>query len=274
MGFVQVSLVGFILLVAASWGFVILLDQGDLAGLLSGETWQRASSFIGQLAGLEAEAEPAFLQWDKWARAGGLAYETLAMSVLAISFAAIGALLTFLPGAQNVAMGELAPSRSVVWRALYFVVRGAYVLTRGIPELIWALLIIFFLTPGVLPGALALGLHNFGILGRLSAEVVEDADPRPARALRSAGAGSFQMLAYGILPQVLPQFFTYLLYRWEVIIRTTVVVGFVGAGGLGREFRLAMSWFHYTDVTLLLLWYLALVVAVDVLCSWLRGLAR
>jgi phosphonate transport system permease protein len=274
IGFARVSLIGFIVLAVASWGFVIFLDGGDPMILFSGETWERASSFIGQLAGLKSEREPAFLQWSRWAEAGKLAYETLAMSVLAIGFAGIGVLLTFLPAARNVAKGELALSRSSAWRSLFFVVRGVYMLTRGIPELIWALLIIFFLTPGVLPGAIALGLHNFGILGKLSAEVVEDADPRPARALLAAGAGSFQMLAYGIMPQVLPQFFTYLLYRWEVIIRTTVVVGFVGAGGLGREFRLAMSWFHYTDVALLLIWYLILVIVVDLLCSWLRRLAR
>jgi phosphonate transport system permease protein len=82
------------------------------------------------------------------------------------------------------------------------------------------------------------------------------------------------MLLYGILPQALPQFMTYLLYRWEVVIRTTVVVGFVSAGGLGREFILRLNWFHYTDVTLIIIWYLALVVGVDLLSAWLRKMAR
>jgi phosphonate transport system permease protein len=82
------------------------------------------------------------------------------------------------------------------------------------------------------------------------------------------------MLLYGILPQALPQFITYLLYRWEVVIRTTVVVGFVSAGGLGREFILRLSWFHYTDVSLIIIWYLALVIGVDLLSAWLRRLAR
>jgi phosphonate transport system permease protein len=82
------------------------------------------------------------------------------------------------------------------------------------------------------------------------------------------------MLLYGVLPQTLPQLLTYVLYRWEVIIRTTVVVGFVAAGGLGREFRLRMSWFHYDDVALLLLCYLALVIAVDLISAYLRRLSR
>ena len=72
----------------------------------------------------------------------------------------------------------------------------------------------------------------------------------------------------------MPQFITYLLYRWEVVIRTTVVVGFVSAGGLGREFRLSLSFFQFTELALIILWYLILVVAVDLLSAWLRRVVR
>jgi len=136
------------------------------------------------------------------------------------------------------------------------------------------MIVVFFFAPGIVPGAIALGLHNYGVLGKLSAEVVENLDPRPARALRTSGASTFQLLAYAILPQALPQFLTYLLYRWEVVIRTTIVVGFVSAGGLGREFRLDMSFFRYTDIALLLIWYLILVFFVDLVSMYLRRLAR
>jgi phosphonate transport system permease protein len=78
---------------------------------------------------------------------------------------------------------------------------------------------------------------------------------------------------FGILPEALPRFVTYLLYRWEVIIRTTVVVGFVSAGGLGTSFRLAMSYFKYTEVALILIWYLIIVLAVDFAAAFLRRLA-
>ena len=140
--------------------------------------------------------------------------------------------------------------------------------------MVLAMIIVFFLSPGILPGAVALGLHNYGIVGKLTAEVVENLDPAPARALRASGAGNMQVLLYAILPQAIPQFITYLLYRWEVIIRTTVVVGFVSAGGLGREFTLRLSWFHYTDVTLLITWYLLLVAGVDLLSAFMRRAAR
>ena len=96
-------------------------------------------------------------------------------------------------------------------------------------------------------------------------------DPGPSRALRSSGAGNLQMLAYGIIPQSMPQF---LLYRWEVVIRTTVVVGFVSAGGLGRDFRLSLSFFQHTDVALMILWYLVLVMAVGLLSAFLRRMLR
>ena len=196
------------------------------------------------------------------------------MSVLAIALAGIAALLTFMFAARNVMWGELAPHGSWLWRGIFLLVRGAFALTRSIPELFWAMLIVFVLSPGILPGAVALALHNWGVLGKLSAEVVEGLDPGPARALQAAGASRLQVLLYGILPQALPRFVTYLFYRWEVIIRTTIVVGFVSAGGLGTEFRLSMSYFHYTTVTLLLAWYLILVIGVDLVSAFMRRLAR
>ena len=231
-----------------------------------------------QLMGLEDSltdgGRPAFLDLGRWAETGKLAYRTLLMSVLAISFAGVGVLLTFLPAARNVSNGELGGNPSPALGVLYHLLRFVFAFTRAVPELVWAMVIVFVLSPGVLPGAIALGLHNYGIVGRLSAEVVENMDPGPARALRSAGAGNLQMLAYGIIPQARAQFLTYLLYRWEVVIRTTVVVGFVSAGGLGREFRLSLSFFQYTDVALIILWYLILVVAVDLLSGFLRRMVR
>ena len=272
--FARASLYGFVALSIVSWVYILVGADSGLDDLFSGRAWGNAGSFIGQLLGLDAEGRPAFLQLGRWAETGKLAYRTLLMSVLAISFAGLGALLTFLPAARNVSNGELGGRPSAGLGALYHVLRLFFAVTRAVPELVWAMVIVFFLSPGVLPGAVALGLHNYGIIGKLSAEVVENMDPSPARALRSAGAGNMQALAYGIIPQAMPQFLTYLLYRWEVVIRTTVVVGFVSAGGLGREFRLSLSFFQYTDVALIILWYLVLVVAVDLLSALLRRLVR
>jgi len=249
-----------------------------LDDFFSSRAWGNAGGFLKQLLGLEDTladgGRSAFLQLDRWAETGKLAYKTLLMSVLAISLAGLGVLVTFLPAARNVSNGDLGGKPSPVLGAVYHLLRLVFAFTRAVPELVWAMVIVFFLSPGVLPGAIALGLHNYGIVGRLSAEVVENMDPGPARALSSAGAGNLQMLAYGIIPQAMPQFLTYLLYRWEVVIRTTVVVGFVSSGGLGQEFRLSLSFFQYTDVALIILWYLILVVAVDLLSAFLRRMVR
>ena len=270
MTFARASLYAFVVLGVVSWGYILVATDSGASDVVSAKTWSNAGNFVRQLSGVDTPARTAFLEADRWLATGRLALNTLAMSVLAIVLTGIAVLPTFLPGARNISNGDLggAPSRSGA--VLYHVVRLVFTLTRAVPELIWAMVIIFFLSPGILPGAVALAVHNYGVVGRLSAEVVENLEPGPARALRAAGASNLQMLLYSIFPQALPHFLTYLLYRWEVIIRTTVVVGFVSAGGLGREFRLSLSFFHYTDLALLIMWYLILVLAVDLLSAWLR----
>lgn len=272
--FTRLSLYGMTLLFVLSWGYVLLGGDSGFADLTSGKTWSNAGGFVKELAGFGSGVTPAYLQMDQWVEKAKLAYQTLAMSVLAMIFAVAGVALTFLPAARNMGTGELGGTPSRSWTLLYYLVRAALIFTRAIPELVWALIIIFFLSPGILPGALALGVHNYGVLGKLSAEAVENLDTRPTRALRAAGSSNLQMLFYGIIPQALPQFLTYMLYRWEVVIRTTVVVGFVSAGGLGREFRLSLSFFHYSEVALIIFWYLLLVIGVDLASAWLRRLAR
>jgi len=274
LNFIRFSLGAILLLNVFSWIFVLNADGAQSHPFISGETFDRFTDFTSDLLGIGSSRTPAFLQWNEWRSTGHLAYDTLAMSVLAIGFAALFALVFFIFGARNMMVGEMAPYGSWIWHGVFFLVRGIFLLTRAIPELIWAMLIIFILSPGLLPGAVALGLHNMGVLGKLSSEIVESLDQRPIQALRSTGAGRFQIMVYGVLPQAMPRFVTYLFYRWEVIIRTAIVVGFVSAGGLGTEFRLSMSYFHFTNVSLLLAWYLILVLSVDITTACLRRLAR
>lgn len=271
--FVRASLVGVLLLAAASWAFIFWVEDASIPALFSDSNRQQALRFVGRLLG-RGEARPAFLDPESWLWAAALMYETLLMSVMAIGFAGCGMLLTVIPAARTAADGSLTMRRTRYGRALYALIRVLYVLSRTVPELIWAMLLVFVFKPGILPGALALGIHNFGILGKLCAEILEGVGLRPARAIRSSGAGTAQMLIYGVLPAVYRPFLTYLLYRWEVIVRTTIVVGFVSAGGLGREFRLAMSWFHYSDVMLLLICYVLLVWTVDLISAGLRQMVK
>lgn len=248
--------------IIGSWVYITLGEKANLFELLSDQNLEYAKKFFGGLIGLNQE-NPAFFQAKSWGSAVTLTYETLVMSIIAIGFATLAAFLTVIPAAGNIADGSLTLSKKWYNWILYGLVRILYIFSRAVPELVWAMMIIFIFKPGLLPGALALALHNFGILGKLWAEAIEDMDPRAIRNLATAGASKIEILFYGILPSVLPRFLTYMLYRWEVIMRTTIVVGFVGAGGLGMEFRLAMSYFHYTEITLLLLCYMLLVILAD-----------
>ncbi|MQG77303.1 MAG: ABC transporter permease, partial [SAR202 cluster bacterium] len=171
--FIRFSMLAMMVLIVSSWIFVLNVDGAQSHSFLSVETFNRFKDFLGDLLGIGSSTTSAFAQWSEWRSTGHLAYQTLAMSVMAIGFAAIFALVFFIFGARNMMMGEMAPYGSWFWRGVFFFVRGMFVVTRAIPELIWAMLIIFVLSPGLLPGAVALGLHNAGILGKLSSEIVE-----------------------------------------------------------------------------------------------------
>ena len=271
ISFTHLSFILIFAIPMAAWTTIFIQGDTGFLDLFISQTWSNASRFASNMAGVNHTETPAFLILGRWIDTGILAYETLCMSIIAIFISGLLAITTMLPAARNISIGQ---SSSVSGAISYYAVRLSYAFSRAVPELIWALIIVFFLSPGVLAGALALALHNFGIIGRLTAETIENIDPKPIEALKSSGASINQIFFYGILPQTLPQFLTYSLYRWEVIIRTTVVIGFVGAGGLGKEFILRLNWFHYTDVSLIIVWYVILVTSVDIISSCLRKLAR
>jgi phosphonate transport system permease protein len=261
------------LLMIGSWYHVTLVQGASFFQLFSTENLQYTKKFLSSLFGINEE-QPAFLILENWKTALLLTWETLLMSIMAIGIATIVALLTVIPSARNFANGTLTAS-SGFWQWLtYGIIRISYIFSRAVPELIWAMMIVFLLQPGLLPGALALALHNFGIIGKLCAEVIEEMDEKPVRNLAVAGAGKAQMLLYGVLPTVMPKFLSFIFYRWEVIMRTTIVVGFIGAGGLGQEFKLSMSFFHYSEITLLLFCYLILVFMADFFSEWFRKAAK
>lgn len=259
--------------VAAAWWFVLLEGQGG-PGLLSADAWSRLVDFARRLAGAGAAGRPAYLEPGAWSQLLRPALDTLTMSVVAAGLSGIGALATIATAARTLTHGELATGPRPLGRLLFLVTRLVHTVARAVPELVWALVIVFVVEPGVLAGALAIGIHNLGVLGRLGADAVEEVDAGTIRALRSAGAGRRQALLYGVLPQVLPQLLTFLLYRWEVMIRSTAVVGFVTAAGLGYALRLDLSFFRYTDLALVLALYVLLVWTVDVVSVALRRLVR
>ena len=206
-----------------------------------------------------------------------LSGETLSISILAMTLAGIGGLLLSFPGAYNFFLpgGLLNPgtqnaqSNSWGWATL-LLTRAVLLIFRAIPPPIWALVFLFVIFPGILPGALALGLHNLGILGRLMAEGLENLDQRPLQALKAQGAPASSIFLYGVLPLTMPRSLAYILYRWEVCIRETVVVGLVGAGGLGHLLTEQLSSFDTQGIVATLGCLIILTFLVD----WVSSLAR
>jgi len=260
-------------LMVGSWMYLYIVENASFFTLFTDENGQYAKKFFLSLLGV-GEESPSFFSAQSWLHTLQLTYDTLMMSIIAIGLATIVMLITVVPAARNVANGKLTMSRSPFHWVSFLLIRASYILSRAVPELIWAMMIIFIFQPGILPGAVALALHNFGILGKLCAEVIEDLDERPIRHLSSSGASHVQILLYGVLPSVFPKFLSFILYRWEVIMRTTIVVGFVGAGGLGQQFKLSMSYFHYSDITLIIFCYLLLVWLADFLSELSRKAAK
>ncbi len=155
-------------------------------------------------------------------------------------------------------------------RVLYGIARGGIGLTRAVPDLIWALLFVTAVGLGPFPGALALAVHSIGMLGRLFAEVIEDIDMGPVESLTLTGASRLQVFTHAVVPGVAPSLLGIALYRLDENVRASLVLGFVGAGGIGFQILSAMNLFQYRDVSLYLLLTFALVVAVERISAALR----
>jgi phosphonate transport system permease protein len=113
---------------------------------------------------------------------------------------------------------------------------------RAVPEIVIALVLIFILGGGPVPAMIAIAIHTAGALGKLFSEVAENADLRPVEGLQSVGANWIQRMWIGVIPQVAPNWLSYGLLRFEINIRASAILGFVGSGGIGHDLKLAMQW--------------------------------
>ncbi|CAM3394432.1 MULTISPECIES: phosphonate ABC transporter, permease protein PhnE [Saccharibacillus] len=149
---------------------------------------------------------------------------------------------------------------------------GKFVLTviRVFPEIIMAILFIVAVGPGAFAGVLALGVHSIGMLAKLYSETIEAVDDGPREALQACGASKLQVLRFAVLPQVIPQFISYALYRFEINIRSATVLGLVGAGGIGTPLIFALQTRNWSRVGVILLGIVVLVIIIDLISGWLR----
>jgi phosphonate transport system permease protein len=233
------------------------------------------------LRDIAQSAWPPRLGWDEFLNLLHLSQNTLAMSILSAFIASVGGIALSFFAARNLLLPggvmdvENRRRRGDGWRwwggtAVLTLTRFVLLVLRAIPAPIWALILLYVLFPGILPGALALALYNLGVLGRLMAEVVENQDERPLRALKAQGAAKPQVFLYGVLPATMPRFLSYSLYRWEIAIRATFIVGLVGAGGIGRLLTEQLSRFDYRSVIVTIMAYIALTFLVDLVSASVR----
>lgn len=170
-----------------------------------------------------------------------------------------------------VPLAVLAAANVTPSRYAYYVARGIIGFTRAVPDIVWALLFVTAVGLGPFPGGLALGVHSVGMLGRLFAETIEHMDMAPIHALELTGARRVQVFTHAIVPSVLPSLAGISLYRLDENIRSSLVLGFVGAGGIGFQLLTAMNLFQYREVSLLLIVVFVIVIAAERLSAALRN---
>ena len=193
-----------------------------------------------------------------------VAWPTLETIDIAI-FGTLGGVVMALPLAVLAAV-NVTPSR-----VLYYLSRGVIGFTRAVPDLVWALLFVTAVGLGPFPGGLALAVHSIGMLGRLFAETIENMDMAPIDALALTGANRMQVFTHGVVPIVLPALLGIGLYRLDENIRSSLVLGFVGAGGIGFQLLTAMNLFQYREVSLLLIVIFVIVFAAERLSAVARA---
>ncbi|MFC5301894.1 phosphonate ABC transporter, permease protein PhnE [Azospira restricta] len=197
--------------------------------------------------------------------------ETLAIATAGIALAFVLAFPLALLTTRALAAAEIGPGPGRTRaRLVHHALRALLTVLRGIPELVWALLFVRVFGLGPAAGVLALALTYGGMLAKVYSEILEAGEARPARALLEAGAGRLQALCYGLLPGAAPELTSYTVYRWECAVRASVVMGFVGAGGLGQLMDQAMKMLNGGEAATILLVFLALVLAADALSAFLR----
>lgn len=150
------------------------------------------------------------------------------------------------------------------------IIRWVLIVLRSIPELIWALVFVRVVGLGPAAGVLAIGLTYAGMLGKVYGEILESGDAHATKTLLRNGSGRLQAFFFGLLPQNATELTSYTVYRWECAIRSSAVLGFVGAGGLGQQMDNSMKMFNGGEVATMLIVFMLLVGFADLLSSWLR----
>ena len=199
------------------------------------------------------------------------ALETLALATAGIALAILLAVPLAMAVSESLSVSRVGPARRAWFGPLVRTpVRGLLIFMRSIPEIVWALLFVRAVGLGPAAGVLAIAVNYAGMLGKVYFEIFEAGDTRPARAVLESGGGRANAFLYGVLPVALPELVSYSVYRWECAIRASVVMGFVGAGGLGQQMELSMRMLEGGEVSTMLAAFLLLVLLADAVSALLR----
>ena len=185
----------------------------------------------------------------------------------------IAAASTLIGAALALILSLLATRGLALWPRAIPVFRRIMDIMRAVPEIVIALVLIFVLGGGPVPAMIAIAFHTTGALGKLFSEVNENADLKPVEGLTSVGASWLQRMWLGVVPQVSPNYFSYALLRFEINIRASAILGFVGAGGIGYELKNAMSWGkgRFDEAAAIFILLFLTIVVFDQLSSHVRG---
>jgi phosphonate transport system permease protein len=197
-------------------------------------------------------------------------WRTVAIATAGISLALLLAAPLALVATRALSVSSLEGRMAPLPYALRQAVRGLLILLRSVPELVWALVFVRVVGLGPAAGVLAIALTYGGMLGKVYAEILESGEPQVTHTLLRNGGTRLQAFAYGLLPQNAAELTSYTVYRWECAIRSSVVLGFVGAGGLGQQLDSSMKMFAGGEVLTMLLVFVALVALADRLSAALR----
>ena len=195
--------------------------------------------------------------FGKWVQ---LLMDTILLAFMGTLIGTIAAFALCFPGSRNLVKSYFT----------YFICRRTMEVARAVPELVYAMIFVFAFGLGPFPGVLAIAIHTTGSLGKLFSEVNENIDMNLPEGILASGANWFQVMRYAVVPQVLPNFFSYILLRFEINVRAASIIGFVGAGGIGQELMFVIRQFVYTDISAIVLMLICTVSIIDISCEKIR----
>lgn len=247
------------LLVWSGWLFAVLVVVAGWQFIAERTLWIFVLDAPGQAGDLLSRLVPP--RWSYMEQLWWPLWETINIATLGTLLALVVAVPTAFLAARNT-----TPSITLVRPLALLVI----VASRSINAIIWALVLVTLLGPGPLAGILAIALRSVGFIGKLLYEAIEEIDPLPVEAITATGAGRGQVLVYGIVPQVLPAFAGITVYRWDINIRESTVVGLVGAGGIGLQLIASVNSLAWQQVSLILL----LILVTVVVSEWVSARVR